>query len=148
LPLPSFAEFHCRPAQAALRDLYSQCDLWLCGSDVEGFHLPPLEAMACRCPVVATRVGGPMDIVEEGVNGHLVDTKDSSALAQRMQTVLQLPAARWRQMSDAALETATRYSWHDATLKFEEALHRAIDRGEALGETATSSAADAESQQP
>lgn len=59
LPLPAFAEFYLRPAQAALRDLYSRCDLWLCGSNVEGFHLPPLEAMACRCPVVFDAGGRP-----------------------------------------------------------------------------------------
>lgn len=87
-----------------------------------------------------------MDIVEEGINGHLVDTKDSVALADRMQTVLQLPVAQWRQMSDAALATATHYSWHDATLKFEQALRRAIDQGEAASDTPTSSAADAASQ--
>jgi glycosyltransferase involved in cell wall biosynthesis len=88
LPLPRFAEFHYRPPQEKIKELYAQCDVWLCGSNVEGFHLPPLEAMACRCPVVSTRVGGPMDIIDEGVNGHLVDVKDVNALADRTLRVL------------------------------------------------------------
>jgi len=128
LRLPRFAEFHYRPPQERIRDLYSQCDVWLCGSNVEGFHLPPLEAMACRCPVVSTRVGGPMDIIEDGVNGHLVDVKDVGALADRTLRVLRLPAEEWRQMSDAAYQTATRFTWDDATNLFEQALKLCIER--------------------
>jgi glycosyltransferase involved in cell wall biosynthesis len=128
LPVPQFAEYYYRPPQNKLRDLYAQCDVWLCGSNVEGFHLPPLEAMACRCPVVSTRVGGPLDIVEEGVNGHLVDVKDVNALAERVMHVLNLPELRWKQMSDAAFETAIRYSWDDATELFEQALEFAVAR--------------------
>lgn len=128
MPLPRFAEFVFRPPQQRLRELYGECDVWACGSKVEGFHLPPIEAMACRCPVVSTRVGGPLDLIEEGVNGHLVDVGDESALIDRIVRVLQLPGAQWKAMSDAAHRTATRYTWDDATSLFEGALRSAIDR--------------------
>ena len=36
--------------------------------------------MACRCPVVSHRVGGSVDIIEEGINGHLVDIGDADGL--------------------------------------------------------------------
>jgi glycosyltransferase involved in cell wall biosynthesis len=126
VPLPRFAEFHFQPAQQSLRDLYAQCDVWLCGSHVEGFHLPPIEAMACRCPVVSTRVGGPLDTIEEGINGHLVELKDSLALADRTLRVLTLPNASWVAMSQAAYQTAMAFSWDDATDLFEDALRHAI----------------------
>lgn len=122
LPLPEGTEFHYRPAQNSIKEIYSRCDVWLCGSCREGFHLPPLEAMACRCPVVSTRVGGPMDIIEEGINGHLVDVGDSEALAARMIDVLQLSDSAWSAMSVAAHATAERYTWNDATILFEAAL--------------------------
>jgi glycosyltransferase involved in cell wall biosynthesis len=128
LPLPRFTQFHFRPAQDELRNLYALCDVWLCGSNVEGFHLPPLEAMACRCPVVSTRVGGPLDTIEEGVNGHLVDVKDSRALAERTLDILKAPEVDWRSMSDAAYRTATRFTWDDATDLFENALGVATER--------------------
>lgn len=128
LPLPFYAEFHHQPPQHKLRDLYAQCDVWLCGSNVEGFHLPPLEAMACRCPVVSTRVGGPMDIIEDGVNGYLVDLKDVDALADRVLKVLNLPEEDWLKMSDAAYATASCFTWDDATDLFEQALEFAIER--------------------
>lgn len=132
MPLPPCAQFHFRPPQQRLRELYASCDVWLCGSNVEGFHLPPLEAMACRCPVVSTRVGGPMDIIEEGVNGHLVAVKDVQALADRTLRVLRQDDTAWRRMSDAAHRTATRFTWDDATDMFEQALQLSITRAAAL----------------
>jgi glycosyltransferase involved in cell wall biosynthesis len=130
LPLPNYAKFHYRPPQEKLRDLYAQCDVWMCGSNVEGFHLPPLEAMACRCPVVSTRCGGPLDIIDEGVNGHLVNVGDTVALADKTLKVLTLSDTGWLSMSEAAHETALRFTWDDATDLFELALVRAIERTE------------------
>jgi glycosyltransferase involved in cell wall biosynthesis len=126
--LPRGAEFHYRPPQDEIRDLYAQCDVWMCGSNVEGFHLPPLEAMACRCPVVSTRVGGPLDTVEDGVNGYLVDVRDARALADRVVRVLNLSEDGWKAMSESAYRTATRYDWDEATDLFEKALDTAVDR--------------------
>lgn len=126
LPLPEGVEYHYRPPQQRIRELYADCDVWLCGSRQEGFHLPPLEAMACRCPVVSTRVGGPLDTVIDAVNGFLVDVDDAKGLAERVVEVLSMNEDDWRSMSDAALATACRYSWDDATNRFEDALRRVI----------------------
>lgn len=129
LQLPFGTDFHYLPAQQLIPSLYASCDVWLCGSRREGFHLPPLEAMACRCPVVSTRVGGPLDTVVDGVNGYLVDIDDADALAARIIEVLSLPESDWRRMSDAALATATNYTWDDATDQLESALRDIIDSG-------------------
>jgi len=129
LRLPAYADFHYQPRQDKLKDLYAQCDVWLCGSYREGFYLPALEAMACRCPVVSTRSGGPIDFIEEGANGYLVEVGDVNMLAERVVRVLNLPGAEWKKMSDAAYRTATRYTWDEATDLFEKALELAIDRG-------------------
>ena len=123
LPLPEWVEYHHRPPQDKIPQLYGQCDVWLCGSRREGFHLPALEAMACRCPVVSTRCGGPSDFVKEGINGFLVDVEDSVRLADRLVRVLTFSEPEWRRMSDAALATAERYSWDDATDLLESALN-------------------------
>jgi glycosyltransferase involved in cell wall biosynthesis len=128
LPLPAGAEYTRQPPQDQLRHLYAGCDVWLCGSRSEGFHLPPHEAMACRCPVVSTRVGGPMDLIEDGVNGYLVDVGDAQGLADRLVDVLSLPEPQWRQMSDAAYAKATSYTWEAATDMFENALRKALAR--------------------
>ena len=126
LPLPPSCEFHYRPAQDAIRHLYGKCDVWLCGSRSEGFYLPMLEAMACRCPVVSTSVGGAIDIIENGRNGYLVAIGDEEGLADRLARVLTLDDARWRVMSDAALATVSHYTWDDATDLLENALHEIV----------------------
>lgn len=128
LPLPSGADYFHKPSQDFIKQIYSRCDVWLCGSWSEGFHLPPLEAMACRCPVVSTQVGGPIDIVTDGVNGYLVPVGDVASLAERLVHVLTLPGSTWKEMSDAAYATATSYTWDDATKLFEAALLTAINR--------------------
>jgi glycosyltransferase involved in cell wall biosynthesis len=128
LPLPAGSQYAMQPDQERLKDIYGQCDVWLCGSRSEGFHLPPLEAMACRCPVVSTRVGGPVDTIEEGRNGFLVDVEDYAGLAERLGRVLNLSDAAWREMSDAAYATASRYTWQDAAALMEKALEAAVER--------------------
>ena len=124
LPLPNGTDYTRQPAQTHLREIYGACDVWLCTSRSEGYHLPPHEAMACRCPVVSTRVGGPMELIEEGVNGYLVDVGDFDALVRRLVDVLTLSEPAWKRMSDAALATAQRFAWEDATDLFEDALLR------------------------
>ena len=121
-------ELQVSPPQEAIRELYGSCDVWLCGSRAEGFHLPPLEAMACRCPVVSTRVGGSMDVIRPGENGYLYDVEDAAGLAGGVRRVLEMDEPRWRAMSDAAYATAHGYTWDDATDRFEAALKRIVAR--------------------
>ncbi len=139
LRMPANAEFHYRPQQDKLRQLYAQCDVWLCASQREGFHMPPMEAMACRCPVVSTRVGGPMDMIEPGVNGYLVNIGDVAGLADRTLSVLNLAEENWQRMSAAACRTASRYTWEESTNCFNQALELAIER-ERRGDWKTSRA--------
>lgn len=128
LPLPPGTEYFRQPPQETIKDVYAQCDVWLCGSWSEGFHRPPLEAMACRVPVVSTEVGGPLDRIENGVNGYLVPVGDYQALADRLVNVLSLCDTDWRTMSDAAYATALCYSWDDAAQLCEQAFYTAIER--------------------
>jgi glycosyltransferase involved in cell wall biosynthesis len=65
--------------------------------------------------------------VNEGVNGFLVDVEDSAGLAARLIAVLTQGEADWRRMSDAALATASRYTWEDATDMLESALYSVIE---------------------
>lgn len=126
MPLPEGAEYFQAPAQDKIKDIYARCDVWLCGSRSEGFCLPPLEAMACRCPVVSTAVGGLITLVKDGINGYLLPIDDTEGLAQGLVDVLTSPVAKWQEMSDVAYATATRYTWDDAADLFEAALYSRI----------------------
>jgi glycosyltransferase involved in cell wall biosynthesis len=130
LPLPANTTFTRLPAQNDIKDIYASCDVWLCGSLSEGFGLTVVEAMACRCPVVSSEVGGPIDLIESGVNGYLAPVGDAQKLAEGLEKVLNLSESQWREMSDAAYQTVVQYSWDDATDLFEAALFKAIERSQ------------------
>jgi L-malate glycosyltransferase len=69
--------------------LLHAADVFLLTSISEGIPLTLIEAMAARLPVVATRVGGVGEIVEDGDTGLLAPSGDDAALAAH---VLQLGA--------------------------------------------------------
>ena len=127
LPLPPGTDFFRQPAQDTLKDVYGQCDAWLFSSRSEGFGLPLLEAMACRTPVIATPAGAAPEVCAGG-GGILVPRDDSAAMARAIERVAAMPEGAWREMSDKAYATASRYTWDEATDLFEAALHRAIER--------------------
>jgi len=59
-----------------------------------------IEAMACRKPVIATNIGGPPEMIEEGISGLLVPPADPEALAQAMRVLIGDPD-RCRSMGEA-----------------------------------------------
>jgi len=77
----------------------------------EACPLPPIEAMASRMPVVATRDGPLPEIVEDGRSGLLVERSNARALADAILQLLSNPDRR-EAMAEAAFERAsTRFSW-------------------------------------
>jgi glycogen(starch) synthase len=60
----------------------------------ESFGLPPLEAMAAGCPVIATNIPVVNEMIQDGVNGVLVTREDPAALARGIVRVLSDPALR------------------------------------------------------
>ena len=53
-------------------ELYSHCAVFCCPSVYEPFGIINLEAMACHAPVVASAVGGILEVVVDGLTGYLV----------------------------------------------------------------------------
>jgi len=60
-------------------------------SDNEGTPVSAIEAMASACPVVATRVGGLPDLIEDHKTGRLVPPRDATALASAVLGLLNSP---------------------------------------------------------
>jgi glycosyltransferase involved in cell wall biosynthesis len=62
---------------------YSLMDVFVHPSLRDGMPNAVLEAMACEIPVIATPVGGTLDILEDGKNGMLININDDKALAEK-----------------------------------------------------------------
>lgn len=73
-----------------LAGLMAAADLLLLPSRWEGMPYVVLEAMAAGKPVLATRVDGARDLVQDGVNGALVDVGDCAGLAKGLGELLSL----------------------------------------------------------
>ena len=71
--------------------LYSHAAVFCCPSVYEPFGLINLEAMACETPVVASGVGGILEVVEDGKTGLLVPPAQPAALAEALTRVLGNP---------------------------------------------------------
>jgi glycosyltransferase involved in cell wall biosynthesis len=83
-----------------LKDIFQTMDLMVLPSLTEGLPNVVLEAFACAKPVVATRVGGVPEIVEDGVNGILVPPERPDLMAEAIVKCLELPEKR-RMMGEA-----------------------------------------------
>jgi len=90
--------------------LYSAMDVFVLPSQQEAFPMVLLEAMACGVPIVATRVGDVAEIVEPGVSGLLVDTRDAAALQSAIARILSDEALARRMSAAAQARAVDRFS--------------------------------------
>jgi glycosyltransferase involved in cell wall biosynthesis len=82
-------------------DVLVAADVAVCCSDFEGTPLSVMEYMGAGRPVVATRVGGLPEVVQDGVQGLLVEARDPAGLADALARLLEDEPLR-RRLGDAA----------------------------------------------
>ncbi len=113
--------------QDVLPYYYNAAEALIMPSDYESFGMVALEAMACGTPVIASEVGGLAFLVQDGVNGFHVPTREPAALAERIAYLLETPE-RHEAIRRAARRTAEAYGWPvivDRLLAlFEGVIHR------------------------
>lgn len=124
--LPSDVIFHKRPSDDELCTLYSKSDIFVLPSWVEGCQLPPLEAMACRCAVVATNVGGMPDYASNRETAMVVPPRDIAGLKYAVQEVIEDEHLR-EELKGNGYRAVNRYSWEEATDQFEQALYKLVE---------------------
>ncbi len=99
------------PSHDELVALYQSTRVYMCGSDAEGWHLPPAEATLCGATVVSTDIGGVRASMQD--DALYSPPGDAAALAARVLHALSDPAAQGRVDHARARLAATTYA-HNA----------------------------------
>jgi N-acetyl-alpha-D-glucosaminyl L-malate synthase BshA len=116
---------HMLGKQPAVEHYLPLADLFLFPSQSESFGLAALEAMACGVPVVGTRSGGLVEVVEDGVTGHLAEVGDVEAMTEAAAAILSDPERR-SAMAEAARRAAVERFSAEIIIPQYEALYRRL----------------------
>ncbi len=106
--------------------LYSHAAVFACPSVYEPFGLINLEAMACETPVVASAVGGILEVVEDGKTGSLVPPARPDMLADAIRRVLDDPAQARAMGQAGRRRVEEKFSWASVAERTEQVYAEAI----------------------
>jgi glycosyltransferase involved in cell wall biosynthesis len=110
-----------------LPELYRAADTFIYPSLYEGFGMPPLEAMACGCPVISSARGSLAEVI--GDAAVIIDPENVASIGEQLSAVATNPALRER-LRGAGLTRAQQFNWDTAavqTLKVYEKVARSVN---------------------
>jgi glycosyltransferase involved in cell wall biosynthesis len=99
LQIESFCHFE--PSKTEVAEWMRSMDIFVMCSESESFPNALLEAMACGCCVVGSRVGGVPELIAHGRNGLLFESRSVDDLALQMTRLIREPALRSRLAKDS-----------------------------------------------
>jgi N-acetyl-alpha-D-glucosaminyl L-malate synthase BshA len=103
-------------------------DLMVMPSELESFGLAALEAMACKVPSIATRVGGVPELIEHGKTGYLAEVGDVETMARCGIEILSDPE-RLKVMGETArFEAQSRFCSTSIIEKYIDYYARVLER--------------------
>jgi len=97
-------------------------DVFVLNSRYEGLPHTVLEAMACRCPVIATDIQGTTEVVEDGRTGFTVEPGNRRQLQEKIIFLLENERFSGEMMQRAYENIAAKFSWASTLDKLEETL--------------------------
>ncbi|HEV3145972.1 MAG TPA: glycosyltransferase family 1 protein [Gemmataceae bacterium] len=119
-----------------LEYLYNGATAFVYPSLFEGFGLPPLEAMACGTPVVASNATSLPEVVQDA--GLMFDPLDDCALSEHIIRITSDPVLR-EDLAARGLEVARQFSWRRTAELYVAALRNAAEQRNTVGKEVMSS---------
>jgi glycosyltransferase involved in cell wall biosynthesis len=125
--MPGWITFKENVSDSELRRLYSDADIFVCPSWVEGFGLTPMEASACGCAVVATNVGAVSDYAINGKTIISTPPRDPGALAGAIIRLVESEGDR-KSIARCGNEYIKKFTWDKATDDLENIIKKHAGR--------------------
>jgi len=122
-PVPEGVEILGELSASQLASLYRRAACLVYPSLYEGFGIPPLEAMACGCPVAASNAGAIPEVCSDAAV--LFDPTDVEAMAAAM---LEADARR-DELSTLGLKRAAEFTWDETARRHEDVYRTALSAG-------------------
>jgi glycosyltransferase involved in cell wall biosynthesis len=108
-------------------NILRQADIFLLPSVSEGFSISTVEAMIAGVPVIATRSGGPEEIIDDGVSGVLVPVKDPGAIVEAVQKLMD-HSIRKSLIEEGRRTASERFSLQSMLASYKDAYCKLIKR--------------------
>jgi glycosyltransferase involved in cell wall biosynthesis len=106
--------------------LYSACDMLVLPSFSEAFGMVLAEAMSCGKPVIGSRIGGIVDVINDGKDGYLTPPGQPKELSSKIIHLLEQPEERKRMGRNAARHVRDQFDWSKIAKRIMEIYDKAI----------------------
>ena len=108
------------PPEKNIEEKYLHSSIYVMSSRFEGFGMVLTEAMACGVPCVSFNCDyGPADIIENGIDGYIVEKEDIFALADKLMLLMQDSEMR-KKMGKKAKENVKRFNVNEVVQQWDE----------------------------
>ncbi|MFW9997984.1 MAG: glycosyltransferase family 4 protein [Candidatus Odinarchaeota archaeon] len=101
---------------------YNMIDAYLITSRAEGGPKGLIESMACKIPVVSTRVGMAHDIVKDGMNGYIAEIDDIRSLVEKMELLISNDELRY-EIGINGFDTSLNFTWKKIAKRYFDELY-------------------------
>ncbi|MHA7078812.1 glycosyltransferase family 4 protein [Lactobacillus delbrueckii] len=126
---PDWINYHQRASQEETVKIYNSSQVFLCSTLNEGFGLTGFEAMSCGACLVSTNYTGVREYAIDEFNALLSPVGDIDAQVHNVVRVFEDADLR-EMLSQNGINTGSKYSWEEATQKFEQAIgYKKVDSG-------------------
>jgi len=123
IPFPDTFEYHYQPDN--LREIYNNAAIFISPSIHEGWGLPPMEAMACGCACVCTKVGGHVDFMIDEQTVLFVEVAQFKQMAEKIITLIENDNLRM-QLAKQANNHIKQFSWEQSCNKLEQLFYDSL----------------------
>lgn len=98
-------------------EIYDKADLVILPSTYEGYGIPILEALAMSKPIIATKTGEAVRIIEDGINGLLINTRDSNSFYKAINKLIKDHSLMKKCIFNSRKSIINKYSWNSIAKK-------------------------------